>query len=320
MLFDRTAAYPPEQGEITMRLVIVTLTFVLLAFAVPSRGADGWGEVEAETLADGVHVLRARGGNIGVITGNDGAFLVDDQFAPLTARIRAKLDELAGTKNVPVRFVLNTHFHGDHTGGNENFGQAGAVLVAHDNVRARMTTGEFRRQYLERGGVNVEAALPVVTFNDGVTFHVNGRTLETRHFPHAHTDGDSVVWLREDNIVHMGDIYFQAGYPFIDIDNGGSVKGVIQAVDNVLARADANTKIIPGHGKTTSRQELVEYRDMLVALRDRVAEQLRAGKSLDDVRSMRLSKSWDERWSWDFISGERFVETLYRDLSRQREH
>ncbi|HEX6929609.1 MAG TPA: MBL fold metallo-hydrolase [Gammaproteobacteria bacterium] len=272
--------------------------------------------MKADPVANGIYMLHARGGNVGAVIGPDGIFLVDDQLAPLTGRIRGKLDELPQGKGKPVRFVLNTHFHGDHTGGNENLGRQGAVIVAHDNVRKRMTADEFRENFLAEGGKDIGIALPVVTFNDRVTFHVNGHTLATRHYPHAHTDSDSVVWFREANAVHMGDIYFQRGYPFIDIDHGGSVDGVIAAVDAVLVEADGDTVVMPGHGKLSDADELREYRDMLVALRDKVAAQIKAGKNRDAVNGMMLSQPYDERWSWSFIDGRRFIDTLYRDLSR----
>lgn len=298
-------------------------TFVLsMLFPVEAIADERLAEinVEVEKVVDGVYLLSARGGNIGAVVGADGIFLIDDQFAPLTPKIRAALDALPSGKGNPVRFVLNTHFHFDHTGGNENMGEAGAVIVAHDNVRARMTTGDFREDFLEKGGRNLDNALPVVTFNDRVTFHMNGQALETRHYPHAHTDGDSVVWFREKNAVHMGDIYFQLGYPFIDTAGGGSVNGVIRAVNDVLAEADDETVIVPGHGVLSDKAGLAKYRDMIVQLRDKVAEQITAGKTREQVMQMRLSSNYDERWNWNFVTGERFVETIFDDLSKYQSH
>lgn len=276
--------------------------------------------MEIAPVADGIYMLSARGGNIGAVVGDDGIFLVDDQYAPLTPKIRAALDGLPEGKGKTVRFVLNTHFHGDHTGGNENLGKAGAVIVAHDNVRARMTTEQFREDFLASGGSSLEDALPVVTFNDRVTFHLNGHTLETRHFPHAHTDGDSVVWFRESNVLHAGDIYFQLGYPFIDIARGGSARGLVDALDELLTQVDGDTVIIPGHGEVADKVELREYRDMIVTLRDRVADEIKSGKTLQQVHALNLAKDFDERWSWQFINSERFIETLFTDLSNSREH
>ncbi|MBW3567624.1 MAG: MBL fold metallo-hydrolase [Proteobacteria bacterium] len=276
--------------------------------------------VETEKVVDGVYMLSARGGNIGAVVGADGIFLIDDQFAPLTPKIRAALAALPSGKGRPVRFVLNTHFHFDHTGGNENMGEVGAVIVAHDNVRARMTTDDFRKDFLETGGRNLDKALPVVTFNDRVTFHLNNQTLETRHYPHAHTDGDSIVWFRDKNAVHMGDIYFQLGYPFIDTARGGSVNGLVRAVNDVLAEADDRTVVVPGHGALSDKAGLTEYRDMIVDLRDKVAEQIKAGKTREQVTRMGLTRGYDARWNWNFITGDQFVETLFNDLSKDQSH
>ncbi|HEX7045957.1 MAG TPA: MBL fold metallo-hydrolase [Gammaproteobacteria bacterium] len=298
--------------------VIVCLLFSS-ALLVPATNAAEK-EVQAERIAEGIYVLSPFGGNIGVVIGADGIFLIDDQVAPVTEAVRAKLDTLPGGEDAKVRFVLNTHFHADHTGGNENLGKAGAVIVAHDNVRAEMTTDDFRKGFIDNGGKDLEDALPIVTFSDRVTFHVNGRTLVTRHYPHAHTDGDSVVWFEEDNIVHMGDIYFQAGYPYIDLEHGGSIDGAIAAVDSVLADADEKTIVIPGHGAVSDKKGLRAYRDMLADLREKVAAAIDAGKSLDEIKAMMLSKEYDERWSWNFINGERFIETIHASLADANRH
>lgn len=305
-----------------MNLRVTKFLAILLLVSLPASAGKSLAsiDVESERVADGIYMLSARGGNIGAVVGDDGVFLIDDQYAPLTPRIRAVLESLPEGKGKSIRFVLNTHFHGDHTGGNENLGKAGAVIVAHDNVRARMTTEQFRESFLVNGGDNLEDAMPVVTFNDRVTFHLSGHTLETRHYPHAHTDGDSVVWFRESNVLHTGDIYFQLGYPFIDIARGGSVQGVIDAADELLAQADDQTVIIPGHGELSDKAGLSEYRDMIVTLRDRVAREIKTGKTLEKIQAMNLAKDYDARWSWQFINSERFIETLFNDLSSSRIH
>lgn len=302
--------------------VPVCFAILLLFCPLAVNAAESLASIQVETkrVGEGIYMLSARGGNIGAVTGDDGIFLVDDQYAPLTPRIRAALESLPDGKGKPVRFVLNTHFHGDHTGGNENLGKAGAVIVAHDNVRARMTTEQFREDFLASGGSSLDDALPVVTFNDRVTFHLNGHTLETRHYPHAHTDGDSVVWFRESNVLHAGDIYFQLGYPFIDIARGGSVHGLINALDDLLAQVNDGTVIIPGHGALSDKTGLRDYRDMIVTLRDRVMHEIKAGKTLQQVQAMDLARDYDARWSWQFIDSERFIETLFNDLSKTRTH
>lgn len=285
-------------------------------FCLPLIGLAGtdWGAVEVKTerVADGVYMLSARGGNIGLSVGEDSVFLVDDQFAPLTPKIR---EAISTVTDKPVRFVLNTHYHPDHTGGNENLGRAGALIVAHDNVRERMNTEQFLERMRGQGWTSLEGGLPVVTFNDNVTFHLNGQTVNAFHVPPAHTDGDSIVVFREVNVIHMGDVYFQTAYPFIDLNGGGSVAGVVTAVDRALAIADDKTRIIPGHGVLSDRAELKTYRDMIADLHGKVRAQVKAGKSLEEIQAMNLTKPYDARWGGGFISSERFVETMYRDLA-----
>lgn len=292
-----------------------TLVASLLAGAVftsmPLAAADDV-EMASVDLGSGIYMVTGRGGNLGVSMGEDGIFLIDDQYAPLTPKIRAAINTLAGEK-VQVKFILNTHFHGDHTGGNENFGKGGTLIVAHDNVRARMTTDEFRKSFIERGGESLADALPVVTFNDQVSFHINGETLRTKHYANAHTDGDSVVFFEGTNVIHMGDLYFQLGYPFIDTRNGGSVTGLLSALDDIIARIDADTQVIPGHGKISSRDELIEYRDMIRTVTQRVQEQVDSGKDLAAIKAADLTRDYDARWSWQFINGERFIESICAD-------
>ncbi len=269
--------------------------------------------IESSKLADGIYMLKGRGGNIGVSAGDDGAFLIDDQFAPLTDKIVAAVAKLT---DQPIRFVINTHFHGDHTGGNENLGQAGVVIVAHDNVRARLATEQILGPE-RRTAAQPADALPVVTFNDTVTLHLNGHEIHAFHVSHAHTDGDSLIVFRDANVIHMGDIYFNGLYPFIDVAAGGSVGGVIEAVDRALEHTDGETRIIPGHGPPSGRQELVQYREMLQAVRDRVAPMVAAGKSLQDVQAAKPSADFDERWGKGFLSPDRFVASIYDSLSKR---
>lgn len=289
------------------------VSVLLLSLPAVALGGPDWDAVTVKTerVAEGVYMLSARGGNIGLSVGGDGAFLVDDQFAPLTPRI---LEAVRAVTDRPVRFVLNTHFHPDHTGGNENLGRRGALIVAHDKVRERMDTAAFLERMRGQGWTSLAGGLPVVTFSEAVTFHLNGQTVHAFHVAPAHTDGDSIVLFREANVIHMGDVYFQAGYPFIDLDGGGSVAGLIAAVDRVLALADEKTRIIPGHGALSNRAELKAYRDMIADLYGKVRAQVKAGKSLEEIQALRLTAPYDERWSWGFINGERFVASLYRDL------
>lgn len=295
--------------------------FTSLLLAAPAVGQDvDWEAVEitTEDLGSGVHVLFGRGGNIGISTGPDGALLVDDQYAPLTDRILAAVSAIT---DQPVRFVVNTHWHGDHTGGNENLGKAGALIVAHENVRRRMNPEDFA-DLVGRSDQAAPEALPVVTFDDGVTLNWNGLRIEAVHHPHAHTDGDSVIWFRGANIVHMGDLFFNGAFPFIDVDSGGGLDGLIAAAEAVAARADEETTIIPGHGPVTDRATLVQYGEALREARQRIAARVAAGQTLEQVAAayadVVAGVGTEIGWSPDaagFVSAERFVRLAYRSLS-----
>jgi cyclase len=267
-----------------------------------------------ERLAEGVYALRGQGGNIGLAVGVDAVFVVDDQFAPLTPKILAAI---AALTDRPVRFVLNTHWHFDHTGGNENMGKAGALLVAHDNVRRRMSTRQFI-EFLEREEpASPPGALPIVTFSDAVTFHINDDEVTAVHLPAAHTDGDAAVYFRRANVVHLGDVYVRYGYPFIDLSSGGSLSGMVRGVDRMLALINDSTKVIPGHGATADRTALRAYREMLATVRDRVHRQVASGASLEQVIASRPTAAFDAAWGGGFIKPDDFVRFAYADATRR---
>ena len=288
---------------------------LLLGALAGTAAAQADVQIRVVPVASGVHMLVGAGGNIGVSTGPDGTFLVDDQYAPLAPKIRAALESLGAG---PVRFVLNTHWHFDHTGGNEDFGGTGALIVAHENVRARMSTAQVMKELDRIVPPSPTGALPVVTFTEEVTFHLNGDELHAIHVPPAHTDGDAIVHWRRANVIHMGDIFFAGLYPFIDLSGGGTLDGVIGAVDVALGLANDATRIIPGHGPLASKADLQTYRTMLGTIRERFAAQIAAGKSLAEVKAMGLTREWDEAQGKVFITPDKLAEIVYADLSRRK--
>ena len=272
-------------------------------------------QVATVHIAGGVYMLMGAGGNIGVSVGDNGVFLVDDQYAPLTPKIAAAVKAI---RDEPIRFVLNTHWHGDHTGGNENMGAAGALIVAHENVRKRMSVEQFLEAFNLRTPPSPPGALPVVTFTDAVTFHLNGDEIHVFHVRPAHTDGDAIVHFRTANAIHMGDIFFNGMYPFIDISTGGSIDGMIAAVNRVLGMIGADTKVIPGHGPLASGADLETYRDMLVGVRAEVMRHVVARRSLERVLAAKPTTRFDAKWGKGFLAPNQFVELVYRDLVSRR--
>ncbi len=293
---------------------LAAVTFAVLVF-VPGVHAQQDDSIETVTVREGsVYMLVGRGGNIGLSIGEDGAFLIDDKFAPLTDEIRAAVGDVGGGE---VRFVLNTHWHGDHTGGNESFGEAGALVVAHENVRKRMNPADFP-ELMGRSEQAPEGALPVVTFNDAVTFHWNGDDIRAFHVSHAHTDGDAIIHLPAHDVLHMGDIYFNGFYPFIDVESGGSIDGLIDGARAALERAGPDTRIIPGHGPLSNRAELGAYLSMLQTVRNRVQAMIDEGMSEDEVVEAAPTSDFDAEWGGsDFMPPERFVRLTYRGLARE---
>lgn len=296
-----------------MRLpLIIAGLFGLAAPAIAQQNLDSV-QIRVERVAPGVAVLFGAGGNIGLSYGEDGNVLVDDQFAPLTDRIVAAV---ASVDPDPIRFVINTHWHFDHTGGNENFGGRGAVIVAHDNVRRRMSADQMLLGEMRRA--SPRSALPVVTFAEGVTFHLNGDTIKVVHVAHAHTDGDALIhWTRAD-VLHMGDTFFNGALPFIDLESGGSVDGLLAAVEAALAMTGERTRIIPGHGPMATRADLIAYRERIRTVRDRVRAEIRRGRTLQQIQALGLANAYGR--PTDFVPPARFVETVYNSLRTPPRH
>lgn len=297
-----------------MRMTVLLLAATMLAAAPACAQMDpAKVEIKVEQLAPGVAVLFGAGGNIGLSHGVDGNVLVDDQYAPLTAKI------LAAVRSVdpdPVKFVVNTHWHGDHSGGNENLGKEGAVIVAHDNVRRRMSSEQFSTRF-GKTPASPKVALPVVTFGQGVTLNLNGDAMQVIHVRAAHTDGDSLVYWKAAKVLHMGDTFFhKVTLPFIDLDSGGTIDGVIAAVRTGLAIAAPDAKIIPGHGPVATRADLTAYLAMLVEVRTAVAAAKASGRTLAQVKAANPAKRYEVPKG--FIMADSFVEAVYNSLPKRR--
>jgi len=293
--------------RLTTPLAAIAASLFLAASASARQQDFSQVEIRTVDLGNGVYMLVGQGGNLGLSVGDDGAFLVDDQFAPLTEKIQAAV---AKVSRDPVRWVLNTHWHGDHTGGNENLGKAGAFIVAHENVRRRLNPAEFR-ELIGRSQQAPPDALPVITFDQGLIFHWNGETIEVFHTPPGHTDGDAIIVFTRANVIHMGDAFFNGRYPFIDMESGGNLAGLIEAAARVLGRLTPATRIIPGHGEVAGRAELQAFQDMLVTVRDRVSRLIAQGMSEDQVVAARPTQDLDAKWGQN---AEGFVRAAYKSL------
>jgi cyclase len=295
-----------------IRRTLVSIPALCAAWPLAAQQDMSQVKIEAQKISDGIYMLTGSGGNVGVSVGDDGVAIIDDQYPPLAPKIMAALQKLS---EKPVKFVVNTHWHGDHTGGNEAFGKAGSIIVAHGNVRRRMSVEQVSGVFVKIPASPV-MALPIVTFDRAVTLHWNGEDLEVIHVPNAHTDGDAIIRFRKSNVVHMGDIFFNYWYPFIDTGSGGSVNGVVSAVDAVLASIDDKTKIIPGHGEVATRADLVTYRDMLVTVRDRITKLIEEGRTREEVVAAKPSREFDAKWGDKFLKPDQWVGLLYDDLRK----
>jgi glyoxylase-like metal-dependent hydrolase (beta-lactamase superfamily II) len=257
-------------------------------------------------------MLKGAGGNIGLLTGSDGLLMIDDQFAPLSEKIKAAINSIdAG----PVRFLVNTHIHGDHTGGNENFRKLGVTIVAHDVVRERMSKATVNPQTNQTTPPRDKAAWPEITFADRMNVHLNDEDVELYHFTNGHTDGDVVIRFVKANVYHVGDLFNRTSYPFIDGRNGGNFGGLIANLDKILALVDDNAKVIPGHGDLAIRADVKAYRDMLVDLNDGVTKALKAGKKVEDIPALNLTARYDNTFGTGFVKGKDFIVIVANELA-----
>lgn len=293
-----------------MRNTFLLAASILLAM---SAAAQDFSKVEVKTakVAGNVYMLTGAGGNIGVFPGDDGVFMIDDQYGPLAAKIA---DAVKAISPKPVRFLVNTHYHMDHTGGNETFAST-ATIIAHDNVRKRLASGAkaFGRAFPPAP----KAALPVLTYDDQMTLHFNGEDVELIHYPNAHTDGDTVVYFPQSRVLHMGDEFFNGGYPVLDTDNGGSIRGWTAALDKTLAMVPDDVKIIPGHGPLGDKASLKAFDDMLKETSAAVAKEVKAGKTAQQLKDENVLGPWNDKWGKTILKPERYIDELYADATKQ---
>ncbi|HKE45678.1 MAG TPA: MBL fold metallo-hydrolase [Steroidobacteraceae bacterium] len=292
-----------------------TLAVLALLAATAEAQQQDFSKVEIKTqqVAGNVYMLTGAGGNIGALVGDDGILIIDDQFAPLSPKIHEALAKLSPK---PVKFLVNTHYHGDHTGGNEIFGREGSIIVAQENVRKRLSERQVIELFKMDNPPAPKEALPVITFTEDVGLHLDGEDLRVFHVPNAHTDGDSLIYFSKANVLHAGDTLFNGFYPFIDVGGGGSINGMIGSADKVLGMINDDTKIIPGHGPLATPKDLKAFRDMLATVRDNVAKLVKEGKSADEVVAAQPAKDVDAVWGKGFLKAEQFVRIVYSDLSR----
>jgi glyoxylase-like metal-dependent hydrolase (beta-lactamase superfamily II) len=272
--------------------------------------AQNFDDVTIETIkvSDKVYMLSGNGGNIGISVGDDSVFVIDDQFAALSPKIIAAIKVLS---DKPIQFLVNTHWHGDHSGGNENFNKLGTTIIAHDNVRKRLAETPKRDKTMR-----LKEALPVITFNDKLSVHINGEKVKIFHVHDAHTDGDALLYFTKSNVLHTGDLYFNSMYPYIDLGSGGSVNGYIKAVKQTLKIINDDTRIIPGHGSLSNKEEYQFFLSMLETLKTNVLVEIENGKTEDEVTSnTNITKTYDDLgYSWFFITSEKIRSTLYKSL------
>jgi cyclase len=294
-----------------VKKLLVPIVLLLFAISVTAQTDFSKVEIKVTKVAGNVYMLEGAGGNIGVSVGDDGILIVDDQFAPLADKIRAALKGIADKK---LRFILNTHWHGDHTGGNVAFGPE-APVIAHDNVRKRMAVEQKSEVFKRTTPASPKEALPVITLNQNLTVHFNGEEIRAIHFPQGHTDGDSVIFFAGSNVVHLGDDFFAGRFPFVDLESGGSVEGLTKNIGEIITKIPAGAKLIPGHGPLSGIEDLMNYHNMLVTTSDIVRAKIKAGKTLEQIKSEGLPDTW-KSWGTGFVKTDVWLETIYRSATK----
>ncbi len=303
------------------KLIVAAAALTFLSIAAQAQQPPDFSKVEMKVtkVSGNIYMLEGQGGNIAASVGEDGIVIVDDEFAPLADKIQAALKNLAITDK-PVRFVINTHYHGDHTGGNVPFNNAGSTIIAQDNVRKRLESGGVAGN---GGSIKMDnkpaekSALPIITFEHDVTVHLNGEDIRALHFPAGHTDGDSIIFFPKNNVVHMGDDFVRYGFPFIDVSAGGSVQGMIAAMEKATAQLPADVKVIPGHGALSNLDDVRAYTKMLKETSAAVESALKAHKTLEQMKQEKVLAPWS-KFSGDFVNTDVFTETLYNSLTNTK--
>ena len=294
-----------------IKSILILFTLCLSAGVAFAQGQDfSKVQMKATKVAGNIYMLEGAGGNIGVSVGPDGLLIVDDQYAPLADKIKAALKELGQGK---LKFIINTHWHGDHTGGNAIFG-VDSTIIAHTNVRKRLGQENVIRD-TQKVPPSPKEALPLITFDESLSVHFNGEEIKAVHYPNGHTDGDGVIFFTQSNVVHMGDDFFTGKFPFVDLNNGGSVEGLVKNIGNAMAKLPAGVKIIPGHGPISTIDDLKAYHQTLIETVDIVRKQMQAGKSLDEIKVAGLPEKYKD-WGAGFISTPVWIETIHKSLSK----
>ena len=311
-----------SRAPLWQRFVMAGLVAMLtLVVGVATMAQNDFSKVQIKVtkVSGNIYMLQGAGGNIAASIGEDGIVIVDDQYAPLAEKIQAALKEL-GITDKPVRFVINTHYHGDHTGGNEPFSNSGSTVIAQDNVRKRLESGGAAGN---GSSVKMEikpapkAALPIITFENDVTVHLNGEDIRALHFPSGHTDGDSIIFFPKNNVVHMGDDFVRYGFPFIDVASGGSVQGMISAMEKAMTMLPADVKVIPGHGALSNLDDVRAFVKMLKETSAVVQKAINKHQTLDQMKQAKILEPW-KSFSGDFINSDVFIETLYNSLTGRK--
>ena len=302
-----------KSNKPTHKRIFSLFILVLFMLKVSYTQNENFDTVQIKTtkLTESIYMLEGSGGNIGVCTGTDGTFMIDDQFAPLTKKIKAAIAKIT---DKPVQFLINTHFHGDHSGGNENFGGEGTIIVSQENSRKRMEADRFFGNPPKNKLTDAPKILPKITFTKSMNFYYNSETIQVFHLGEAHTDGDAIIYFKKSDVLHMGDVFVRYGFPYIDEPRGGNINGMIETIDTVLSKITDATKIIPGHGQLAAKKDMIEYNNMLRTIRDRVKKSVDEGKTLEQVTATNPLSGFEQRG----VSAKDFIKVVYDSILKSK--